>query len=404
MILAQSVAGGPSEEDIKARQKDLTEIKQRIQGLEKDLAVRRGDRNALQAELERLDRNIADLAIAGRQLDAMVADQKQVVAELNARLTKERQVLAGEQQMLGRLLRSAYAVGRGDRIQLLLSQDDATKVSRVMGYYSYLNRYRMTRIQEIEARARKLEQLRHESAAETARLSSLAAHQAETRTRLVQARGERQTLLATLNKTIASEEERAKSLTADAEGLQQLIEQLQRQAQALPEATLKEQPIAKSQGMLPWPVGSAHLVRRFGQPKLGGQRWDGVLIAVPEGAKVRAIYAGRVVYADWLRGFGLLLIIEHDHGYMSLYGHNQALLKERGEWVAEGDVIALSGSSGGEDSPGLYFAIRHHGRPVNPEKWCRAAGNRSGARLPGLPPPLPQRAPERVIAWHFDQS
>jgi septal ring factor EnvC (AmiA/AmiB activator) len=262
----------------------------------------------------------------------------------------------------------------------LLSQNDATKVSRVMGYYSYLNRYRVSRINEINTRARQLVRLERESAQEAARLSALAAHQEETRRRLTVARGEREALLARLDKTIAGEEGRFAGLKADAQGLRQVIEQLQRRAQALPEASLEEEPITDRKGQLTWPLARGHLVHRFGQRKLDGQRWDGVLIAAPEGEKVRAIYAGRVVYADWLRGFGLLLIIEHDDGYMSLYGHNQALLKERGEWVAAGDVIALAGSSGGERSPGLYFAIRYHGRPVNPEKWCRAAGIRTGAR------------------------
>jgi septal ring factor EnvC (AmiA/AmiB activator) len=388
-LSAVTSARGAPDEDIKARQKALTEVEQQMQGLRKDLAAKRGDRDALQANLERLDRDIADLAVAGQQLDAMVAEQQRAVADLQARLAQERQALAGEQELLGRLLRSAYIVGRSDRMQLLLNQNDATKVSRVVGYYSYLNHYRVTRISEINARARKLGRLRRESAQESARLSALAAHQEETRMRLTAARGERQTLLAALDKTIASEEQRFKGLKADAQGLRQLIEQLQRRAQALPEASLKEEPITDQKGKLAWPLAKGHLVHRFGQRKLDGQRWDGVLIAAPEGEKVRAIYAGRVVYADWLRGFGMLLIIEHGDGYMSLYGHNQALLKERGEWVAAGDVIALAGSSGGERSPGLYFAIRYHGRPVDPAKWCRAAGIRTGAR------PMPQDARQR---------
>jgi septal ring factor EnvC (AmiA/AmiB activator) len=380
VLFAFTSARGAPDEDIEARQKALTEVEQQMQGLQKDLAAKRGDRATLQANLERLDRDIADLAVAGRQLGAMVAEQRRAVADLQTRLARERQALAGEQEVLGRLLRSAYIVGRSDRIQLLLSQNDATKVSRVMGYYSYLNRYRVSRINEINTRARQLVRLERESAQEAARLSALAAHQEETRRRLTVARGEREALLARLDKTIAGEEGRFAGLKADAQGLRQVIEQLQRRAQALPEASLEEEPITDRKGQLTWPLARGHLVHRFGQRKLDGQRWDGVLIAAPEGEKVRAIYAGRVVYADWLRGFGLLLIIEHDDGYMSLYGHNQALLKERGEWVAAGDVIALAGSSGGERSPGLYFAIRYHGRPVNPEKWCRAAGIRTGAR------------------------
>jgi septal ring factor EnvC (AmiA/AmiB activator) len=118
---------------------------------------------------------------------------------------------------------------------------------------------------------------------------------------------------------------------------------------------------------------------RYDSPKDdGNQRWDGVVLGADEGSEVRAVHQGQVAYADWLRGFGLLLIIEHDEGYMTLYGHNQTLLKEPGEWVAAGDAVALSGSSGGRASPGLYFAIRHRGRPLNPEQWCRGKPSRGG--------------------------
>jgi septal ring factor EnvC (AmiA/AmiB activator) len=371
-----------ADDEIEARQKELSDVEQRMRGLAQDLQARRSDRGTLLAELEKLERNIADLALSGRQLEAMVAEEKRALADLDARLATERRALESEQAMLAQLLRSAYAAGRGDRIRLLLNQQDAAKVSRVMAYYGYLNRYRMTRIAEIDARARKLEQLARESEEEGERLAALAARQSETRERLTARRGERQELLTALEKTIATDEARFSGLKADAEGLRQLLDQLERRAQALPEADLKQEAISKRRGMLAWPLADGHLVYHFGQSKgSSGQRWDGVVIAGREGAEVRAVYGGRVVYADWLRGFGLLLIIEHDDGYMSLYGYNQTLLKEPGEWVAAGDVIALSGSSGGRRSPGLYFAIRHHGHPVNPEKWCRAGGKMSGRRV-----------------------
>jgi septal ring factor EnvC (AmiA/AmiB activator) len=380
-LIAISHAIGAPEDEIQARQKDLADIEQRLHGVQRDLEARRSDRDSLLAELETLERSIADLAVAGRQLAAMVAEQEKALADLNARLATERQALEVEQTVLGRLLRSAYAIGRGDRIQLLLNQKDATTVSRVMAYFGYLNRYRVTRIAEINSRTRRLEQLTRDAAEERTRLSQLAAHQEETQARLAAARGRRKELLASLESTIASEEERFNGLKADAEGLRSLLEQLERRAQALPEADLKQDSISKRQGALAWPLANGRLVYHFGQPKgSGGQRWDGVIIAGSEGAEVRAVYAGRVVYADWLRGFGLLLIVEHDDGYMSLYGYNQALLKEPGEWVSAGDVIALSGSSGGQGTPGLYFAIRHHGHPVDPEKWCRAQGSMSGTR------------------------
>jgi septal ring factor EnvC (AmiA/AmiB activator) len=150
------------------------------------------------------------------------------------------------------------------------------------------------------------------------------------------------------------------------------LEQLERQARALPEAELSQKSLKQLRGHLPWPLADVRLLSHYDSLKGdGAQRWDGVILKAEEGAEVRAVQSGRVVYADWLRGFGLLIIIEHDDDYMTLYGHNQALLAEPGDWVAAGDTIALSGSSGGGASSGLYFAIRHRGRPLNPERWCR---------------------------------
>jgi septal ring factor EnvC (AmiA/AmiB activator) len=375
-----AAAQRPSKDEIAAHQKDLADVEKRMRGVEQDLEAQRGKRESLVAELAKLERSIGDLAVAGRQLDAMVDEQKRALADLEQRLATERRALQTERTVLRRLLRSAYISGRADRLQLLLNQDDASRVSRVMAYYGYLNRYRLTRITEIQTRERKLAPLARDAANEAARLSALAARQAETREHLSAARGERERLLSKLDRTIATDQERFQGLKADAEGLRQLIEQLERQAKALPEADIKEEGITKRRGALPWPLAGGKVVYHFGQPKgAGAQHWDGVVIAGPEGQAVHAISGGRVVYANWLRGFGLLLIIEHDDGYMSLYGYNQALLKEPGEWVSAGDVIALSGSSGGQRLPGLYFAIRHHGRPVDPESWCRT-DSRIGAK------------------------
>jgi septal ring factor EnvC (AmiA/AmiB activator) len=268
-----------------------------------------------------------------------------------------------------------------------------------MSYYGYLNRYRLGRLRGFAERTRHLEALRLEASEETQRLAMLAARQEDTRRRLAQAQTQRTELLAQLEQTIASREERFAVLRADAERLRALVEQLERQAAILPEADVSQEPIATLRGRLAWPLGAGKLVKRFGRVKGdSGQRWDGVLIAAAEGTEVRAVHHGRVVYADWLRGFGLLIIIEHDDGYMSLYGRNQTLLKEAGEWVASGETIALSGSSGGQRMPGLYFAIRHHGRPLDPERWCGSIKKLGWLPAPGdVQPPPRERRPHSPI-------
>ena len=134
-------------------------------------------------------------------------------------------------------------------------------------------------------------------------------------------------------------------------------------------------PFASARGKLPWP-GDGRLVARYGTPRGGDARtkWDGVLIGAAAGSQVRAVHGGRVVFADWLRGAGLLVILDHGNGYLSLYGHNQSLLKNAGDVVKAGDPIATVGSSGGQDASALYFAIRQNGRPSDPAQWCRAQG------------------------------
>lgn len=369
---------------IESHKQGLSDMERRVQDLEQDLGVRRARREVLLAELEQQERNIAHLARAGHQFAAMVDDQERTLEALNGRLAKEQDALDSERNALGSLLRSAYAIGRGNRIRMLLDQEDPNRLSRIMSYYGYLNRFRVKRIEAVARRARALEGLTREAQEETARLSLLARKQDETRKRLGKAQDERAALLTTLEQTIATGEEGVAGLRRSAREMRMLLEQLERQARALPEADLSQESLKHLRGALDWPLASAPLISRYGTPKVDStQRWDGVLLGADEGTEVRAVHHGQVAYADWLRGFGLLLIIEHDDGYMTLYGHNQTLLKEPGEWVAAGDTVALTGSSGGRSSPGLYFAIRHRGRPLNPEHWCR---HMVGGRLePNMP-------------------
>jgi septal ring factor EnvC (AmiA/AmiB activator) len=383
LIAAQAAGVGMQDPQIEGHKRDLAEVQRRVRDLEQDLRNRRDRRKHLLTELERSEHDIADLARAGRQLTAMIAEQQRALEKLGNQLAVERDGLSRERTDLGSLLRSAHAMGPGDRIRMLLDQENATRLSRAMAYYDFLNRFHVGRIEAIVQRARRLEELAREMELEKERLSVLAQKQQETRARMAVAQEGRTALLAFLEQTIATRAEGIEDLRAQAREMRLLLEQLERRARALPEAELHQEPLTKLRGRLSWPLAGAQVLSRYGSPKGdGAQRWDGVILKAEEGTQVRAIYYGRVVYADWLRGFGLLLIIEHDDDYMSLYGHNQTLLKEAGEWVAPGDIIALSGSSGGRASPGLYFAIRYRGGPLNPELWCRhgtAAGRASSA-------------------------
>ena len=355
--------------------RDLKQVEQRMQILQADLAARQKERESIGNDLERSDRDIADLARAGRELGLMLAEQRQIKDGLETRLSAGRASLERERQGLAELVRAAYVAGRGGALRILLDRDGVQRLDRAMAYYGFLNRERQRRIAEVTEQTQSLERLATEAAEESERLGRVAVFQDDTRRRLVAARAERAALLGALDRGIANGREGIAALEADAQALRQVIDQLARQAQIMAEVDLQQVSLAQRRGKLPWPMADATVLAPFDGPKGGaGQRWDGVVLAANEGTEVRAVHHGRVVYADWLRGFGLLAVIDHSDGYMSLYGYNQTLLKDVGEWVGAGDVIALSGRSGGQDAGQLYFAIRYRGQPQDPGVWCSATG------------------------------
>lgn len=342
-----------------------------MQRLQADLATRQSERETTGNDLERSDRDIADLARAGRELAAMLGEQRKVKEGLDARLSAGKASLERERKGLAELVRAAYIAGRGGGLRVLLDRDGVRRLDRAMAYYGYLNRERQRRIADVTEQTQALERLAEEAADETERLGRVAVFQEETRRRLAAARAERAALLAELDRGIAHGREDIAALEADAQALRQVIEQLARQAQIVAEVDVQQVPLAQRRGKLPWPLADVTVLAPFNAPKGGGgQRWDGVVLSAEEGTEVRAVHHGRVVYADWLRGFGLLAVIDHSDGYMSLYGYNQTLLKEVGEWVGAGDVIALTGRSGGQEAGQLYFAIRYRGQPQDPGVWC----------------------------------
>jgi septal ring factor EnvC (AmiA/AmiB activator) len=218
-----------------------------------------------------------------------------------------------------------------------------------------------------------LEQLKsveREIAQEEQRLQQLLIKNNNQKRQLEAARAGRKQVISKLNSHMKDKGEELNNLKSDEKQLQSLLTEIQQALSDIPPDSTAHVPFNTRKGMLPWP-SNGRLVANFGSKRqVGKLKWDGVLIAAPEGQEVRAIHHGRVAFADWLRGFGLLLIIDHGDGYMSLYGHNQSLFKETGEWVEPGEVVAQVGNSGGRSTAGVYFGIRHNGQPINPIHWC----------------------------------
>lgn len=405
---AAALAETASDETLDTHAKDLQEIQRQVESVGRELIEQHADRRALIADLEVREREVAEAAVSGRESARAVAEQTRVAEALRVRHLEEYAALEQELALWADLVRTAYVMGRADRLRLLLNQEDTAQASRILSYFAYLNREQLRRITAIQARVERLTRLAHDAEREAERLIDLARRQETARLRLEAARQERAAVLDRLEASIAGQTENLEVLERDAEALRLLVEHLRQRAQIRAELDIRRDPFPERRGRLAWPLLHGEVLAEFGTLKPDSElRWDGVLLAARHGEEVRAVHDGRVIHADWLRGFGLLLVIDHGDGYMSIYGHNEALLKESGEWVATGEVIALSGDSGGRDEPVLYFAIRHNGKPEDPVGWCGGAarqGSLSGAgrgdlyglrERVGAEPIKSQRRPQR---------
>jgi len=238
-----------------------------------------------------------------------------------------------------------------------------------MTYYGYLSRQRSATIANVSNALARLEEITAQIGRELEKLSSLESAAADKLEDIADMRAERADLLARIDDDIRSKDQKIERLQAQAEELTELVQALARVLPQMP--VMDAEPFAGQADSLAWPA-SGPVLKNYGDSRAEGRlRWKGVLLGAPSGSTVRAVYTGRVVFSDWLDGMGLLTIIDHGDGYMSLYGHNQDLLKEVGEWVGSGDAIAHVGDSGGQAAAGLYFEIRKNGEPVDPRRWIR---------------------------------
>ena len=358
----------------KVKERELEEVRERISELKKSMDESAAERDLLAAELQELEVAIAEQqtrlnSIERQQRRAM--DKKQ---RLDADLAEREAHLDQETEALAAQVRAAYMSGSQEKIKLLLNQRDPATLGRLMGYYRYLNDYRADNIEAVSEQIRRLDELRRDIAAEAARLGELAETRSAELARLNKSQAGRAALLTSLRQKIDNEGREVERLAAQEEDLTRLIAELTSILSDYPISS--EKPFSEHKGKLTWPVAGA-LLHDYGQPRVGGKiNWNGVVLAAPRGQEVRAVYHGRVAFADWLAGMGLLVIVDHGEGYMTLYGYNETILKNAGDWVAPGDVIATVGDSGGQSEAALYFELRRGTKPVNPRHWVtRRPGN-----------------------------
>ena len=346
---------------------ELQAVQSELRVLEDRLETQQAERDAGSLALKDAELVAAEAAGALRDVRAQLAARRTRQQELiddtrqaNVRLNAERSVLAQQ-------IRMSYAAGRQEALKLLLNQDTPARLGRMVVYYDYLNRTRSRRLDSVELELETLAQLETESARIGRNLTQLEQSRAEGLSLLESSRDARRAVLARIEQEIESSGDAIRRLHEEAQRLGELVAELGNSRGAFPpDAAGGFLAVA---GELAWPVAGV-IVNDFGQARAGGQlRWNGVVVGAPGGTPVRAVYHGRVAYADWLPGLGLLVIVDHGAGYMSLYGHNEALLKASGDWVVPGDVIAHVGDSGGQAQTALYFEIRRDGEPIDPRPW-----------------------------------
>jgi len=368
LVVAMPAPAQQSEGDLtKIKEQELEEVRQRISELKRNIDGRVASRDRLTAELQEAEVAISEKRIRLNELEREREFSAKRKVELETQLATREAELDEESAELAEQVRAAYMSGSQERIKLLLNQRDPATLGRLMAYYGYFNDYRADNIEAVSAAIRELAELHSQVAAEEARIADLAKARYAELTELNAAQERRQSLLASLQDKIADEGREVDRLAAQEQDLSRLITELTSILSDYP--IRSEEPFSGYKGRLTWPV-AGRLLHDYGQPRASDQlKWNGVVLAAPRGQEVRSVYHGRVIFADWLAGLGLLVIVDHGESYMTLYGYNETILKNTGDWVAPGDVIATVGDSGGQSQASLYFEIRRGTQPVNPRQW-----------------------------------
>jgi murein hydrolase activator len=348
---------------------ELRSLREKIDRITQQVSRDALERDRLSGSLKAAELSVgqsrAELTRASRDY----ADRSARRAGLALERQQQQQSLLNQRAALAAQLRVAYMIGREEPLKLLLNQQDPLHSGRLFAYYGYFGRARAGQISQIQTQVQRLDALDVALGQQQTELASIKAAQQQQLQQFERARNDRQQVLASLTAAALTREQslaRLKSQQADLEGLLQQLNRGLKSVAPLDNATA----FGRSRGALSWPV-AGQVTAKFGDNRASGVKWEGVVIATERDAPVKAVAAGRVVYADWLPGLGLLAIVDHGEGYLSLYGHNDRLLKAVGEPVEAGEPIAAAGDTGGRAAPELYFEIRRGGRPVDPAPWFR---------------------------------
>ena len=353
------------------QQSELKQLKRNISALEQKLATQRQQKGQLQTQIEIIEIDSSLLSQNIRNLKTKITSANKKLNQLNTEKNILEQRINNQRNAIAQQIRSMHKTGHEESLKLLLNQQDPQKFARNLKYYDYLIQARGQKIKQFTANINQLEITVADIKTTKITLAQSKKSLEQDRKKLAAKAKKRQKTLVALNKSLLTDNEKLTGYQKQRKQLEDLIKSVKQAAKQIAPAQ-DYPPFVLSKGKLSWPV-KGKLKNTFGTSRDGDLRWEGWLINTSSGAEVKAIYYGRVVFSNYLRGFGLLVIVDHGDGYMSLYAHNQELLRETGDWIQSGDIISRAGNTGGLTNHALYFEIRQQGIPVNPKLWL---GNR----------------------------
>ena len=351
--------------DLTKRQSELKAIQTQINQQQSSLKNTTQQREKLISLLKRDEKSISNVAQLVNQTKLSLKKVNAELQSLEVKSVELDKLNKTQQSTLAKQLSSAYLAGNHDYTKMMLNQQNPATIERMLAYYQFLNNARMKAIGELKQTSIALEKIKQQQITQQGRLNQLILNQQEQSKSLKAEQGQRQQTLDQLQRTLSSKGAELEQLQIEEANLKRVVEQVVKSTNSNPSML----GLANQRSKLKWPTNGS-ISKRFGSSRSGQIKWKGIVLNAPEGQNINAVAAGKVIYADWLRGFGMVMVVDHGKGYMSLYGHAQTLFKNAGDNVAGGESIGLVGQSGGQSEPSLYFEIRHKGQAVNPAQYC----------------------------------
>ncbi len=350
---------------------DLAALRRRVAELVAEQRRSEVEKSATLTALRETDRRVSEAQASADAASAEALRLSEALLVIEAQREVLSAGLSEQRAQLARLLRAAYAAGRHQQLKLLLAQDQLGSIGRTLAYYRHIQQQRAVLVRTLIEDLAALATLTEDISRQQADVAAAAVLADAALTSLNAEREARRITLVSIESAFANRAARLAVLGRDQRALELLLDALRNAIADIPQQLDEDRPFLARRGELPPPVQDGTLRERFGATLAGGQRSEGQRFAVPRGAPVRAVAPGRVAFADWLRGHGLLLVLDHGGGWMTLYAHGDRLERGVGDWVQTGDIIARAGSSGGQSESGLYFELRRDGKPVDPRGWWR---------------------------------